>query len=107
MFKLKDIKSNKGATINNNGEMMNYKQGYQVSIKDLEIIPAYRLTKKHLIEVLNTIPVGACLGVWIDNNKAYIDQSVRFTNKRQALAFGKRNNQISIWNWKASEAIAC
>ena len=92
MFKLKDIKSNNGATINNSGEMMNYKQGYQVSVKDLEIIPAYKLTKKHLIEVLNTIPVGAYLGVWIDNNKAYIDQSLRFTNKRQALTFGKRNN---------------
>lgn len=107
MFKLKDIKANNGATLNKQGEPLNYKDGYQVSAEDLEVIPAYRLTKKHLIEMLNTLPVGANLGVWIDNKKAYIDYSVRFTNKRQALEYGKAHNQISIWNWKASEAIAC
>ena len=107
MFKLKDIKANNGATLNQQGESLNYANGYQVSVKDLEIIPAYRLTKKHLIEVLKTLPVGANLGVWIDNNKAYIDYSVKFNNKRQALAYGKAHNQISIWRWKASEAIAC
>ena len=107
MFKLKDIKANKGATLNHNGNMVSYKQGYQVSVKDLEIIPAYMLRKSHLIEILNNLPDDVCLGVWIDNNKAYIDLSVRLTNKRQALAFGRKNNQLSIWNWKASEAIAC
>ena len=107
MFKLKDIKANNGATLNKQGESLNYANGYQVSVKDLEIIPAYRLTKKHLLATLKTLPVGANLGVWIDNNKAYIDYSVKFNNKRQALAYGKAHNQISIWSWKASEAIAC
>jgi hypothetical protein len=107
MFKLKDVKANKGATLNKQGESLNYNNGYQVSVKDLEIIPAYRLTKKHLLDMLKNLPVGANLGVWIDNGKAYIDHSVKFNNKRQALAYGKAHNQISIWNWKASEAIAC
>lgn len=107
MFKLKDVKLNNGATLDKQGNALNYNNGYQVSVKDLEIIPAYKLTKKHLIEVLNKLPNGANLGVWIDNKKAYIDYSVRFTNKRQALEYGKAHNQISIWNWKASEAIAC
>lgn len=107
MFKLKDIKANKGATLNKQGESLNYKDGYQVSAEDLEVIPAYRLTKKHLIEMLNKIPVGSCLGVWIDNNKAYIDRSARISNKRLALKVGRQLKQISIWDWKASEAIAC
>lgn len=107
MFKLKDVKANKGATLNQQGESLNYNKGYQVSERDLEIIPAYRLTKKHLIDMLNALPVGANLGIWIDNGKAYIDQSVRMMNKREALKFGRANNQISIWNWKASEAITC
>ena len=107
MFKLKEIKLNAGATLNKAGESLSYARGYQVSVCDLEVIPAYKLTKKHLMELLNRLPVGACLGVWIDNKKAYIDHSVRFTNKRQALEYGKAHNQISIWNWKAGEAIAC
>ena len=107
MFKLKEIKLNNGATLNKQGESLSYANGYQVSVKDLEIIPAYKLTKKHLIDMLKKLPVGANLGVWIDKGKAYIDHSVRFTNKRQALEYGKAHNQISIWNWKAGEAIAC
>lgn len=107
MFKLKDIKANAGITMDKQGNALAYSNGYQVSVKDLEIIPTYRLTKKHLIEMLKELPVGANLGVWIDNGKAYIDHSVRFTNRRQALEYGKLHNQLSIWNWKAGEAIAC
>ena len=107
MFKLKDVKLNAGATLNKQGKSLSYTNGYQVSVKDLEIIPAYKLTKKHLIAMLAKLPVGANLGVWIDKGKAYIDYSVRFTNRKQALEYGKLHNQISIWNWKAGEAIAC
>ena len=107
MFKLKEIKLNAGATLNKLGEVMQYKNGYQVSAEDLEVIPAYRLTKKHLMEMLAKIPAGSCLGVWIDNNKAYIDRSARISNKRLAIKVGKQLNQLAIWDWKAGEAIAC
>ena len=107
MFKLKDIKANNGATLDKQGNSLNYNSGYQVSAEDLEIIPAYKLTKKHLIEMLNKIPVGSCLGVWINKGKAYIDRSARISNKRLALKVGRQLKQISIWDWKASEAIAC
>ena len=107
MFKLKDVKLNNGATLDKQGNMINYKNGYQVSAEDLEIIPAYRLTKKHLLDMLDKIPNGSNLGVWIDNNKAYIDRSARIGNKRMALSVGRKLNQISIWDWKASKAIAC
>lgn len=107
MFKLKDIKVNNGATLNKEGENLSYTNGYQVSVKDLEIVPAYRLTKKHLIEMLKKLPVGANLGVWIDNGKAYIDHSVRFTNKRQAVQYGKLHNQIAVWDWKNQSNVYC
>ena len=86
---------------------MAYAKGYQVSEKDLLIIPAYKLTKKHLMDMLNRLPVGANLGVWIDQGKAYIDCSEYIATKKQAMKLGKQRKQISIWNWKAGEAIAC
>ena len=107
MFKLKDVKLNNGATLNKQGESLSYANGYQVSVKDLEIIPAYKLTKKHLIDMLKKLPVGANLGVWIDKGKAYIDHSMRVLSKKKALQLGKALNQISVWDWKAGEAIAC
>lgn len=107
MFKLKDIKANNGATLNKQGEPLAYTKGYQVSEQDLLIIPAYRLTKKQLITMLNELADGKCLGIWIDNNKAYVDCSEYINTKRQAMRLGKQRKQLSIWNWKASEAIAC
>lgn len=107
MFKLKDIKLNNGITLDKQGNALTYKSGYQVSKCDLAIIPAYKLRKSQLIEMLNTLPVGSCLGVWIDNGKAYIDQSAKIDNKRMALKVGKQLNQLAIWDWKAGEAIAC
>jgi hypothetical protein len=107
MFKLKDIKLNNGATLDKQGNPLQYKDGYQVSAEDLEIIPAYRLTKKHLLEMLAKIPNGSNLGVWIDNNKAYIDRSARISNKRMALKVGRELNQISIYDWKTGDCIPC
>ena len=107
MFTLKEIKLNNGITLDKQGNALTYKSGYQVSKCDLAIIPAYRLRKSQLLEMLNAIPVGSCLGVWIDNGKAYIDCSEYIRTKREALKLGKQRKQISIWGWKASEAIAC
>ena len=107
MFKLKDVKLNNGATLDKSGLPLAYTCGYQVSKKDLEIIPAYRLTKKHLIDMLDKLPKGSNLGVWIDNGKAYIDQSIRVLNKTKALQLGKALNQISIYNWATGDCIPC
>ena len=107
MFKLNQIKKALGCTLNKQGESVFYAKGYQVSEKDLLIIPAYKLRKKQLIELLNSLSEGQYLGVWIDGGKAYIDCSEYVSTKKQALKLGKQRKQISVWNWKAGEAIAC
>ena len=105
MFKLKNILAENGATLSKTGNPVSYPSGYQVSIKDMEIMPVKQLRKKHIVDLLNTIPAGTCLGVWIDKGKAYIDQSAHFDSKRKARQIGDKYNQISIWNWKTSEAV--
>ena len=107
MFKLKDIKTNGGITLDKNANAITYSNGYQVSAEDLEVIPTYRLTKKHLMEMLAKIPNGSNLGVWLDKGKAYIDRSARIGNKRMALKVGKALNQLSIYNWATGECISC
>ena len=107
MFKLKDIKTNNGATLDKQGNTINYKRGYQVSKRDLAIIPTYKLRKSQLIEMLAEVPEGANLGIWIDNGKAYIDQSVKVNDKAIALRVGRALKQLAVWDWKAGKAIAC
>ena len=107
MITLKAIKQNGGATLDCQGNAINYKRGYQVSKRDLAVIPTYKLRKAQLIEMLAEVPEGANLGIWIDNGKAYIDQSVKVNDKAIALRVGKALKQLAIWDWKAGKAIAC
>lgn len=107
MFTLKEIKLNNGVTLNENAEKVAYTKGYQVSHMDLMIIPVYKLTKKLIMACISELLHGEHLGIWIDNGKAYIDLSEHIATKKQAMKAGKERKQLSIWNWKAGEAIAC
>ena len=101
MYTLKSIIENGGATLQK-GSPVNYKSGYQVSIKDLEVIPVYKLRKAHLDELQRQ---HLTIGIWIENGKAYIDHSVKINGRKTAEAIGRRKQQISIWDWKNGEAV--
>ena len=105
MFLLKDVVKNGGMTINKEAEAIKCTTGYQVSIQDLQIIKVRDLRKKALLAILDSLPAGSCLGIWIEKGLAYIDNSKLITTKREAVKIGKANNQISIWSWKKNEAI--
>lgn len=100
MFTLKQVKINGGLTVSPNGEVANFKRGYQVSIKDIVVIPLYKARKAQLLNILATIDKETYLGLWISQNKLYIDCSIYLSNKKDAVKLGKQNNQIAIFNWK-------
>jgi hypothetical protein len=105
MFTLKSILKNHGGTFNSKGETVSFKRGYQVSTHDIAIVKVKELRKSYLQAILDTIESGKFLGVWIDKGLAYIDCSECINTKREAVKLGKKLNQISIWNWKTSEAL--
>ena len=105
MITLKSIKENGGATLSKAGLTMNFPSGYQVSIKDLLIVPIYKLRMRDIKSMLNDLDRGDCLGIWIDGGKAYVDKSQWLIRKRDAMRIGKRNKQISIWSWKEKKAV--
>jgi hypothetical protein len=107
MFTLKQVKVNGGLTVDTMGKVVVYRNGYQVSKEDLAIIPVYKVRKSTLLEILNTLNDGECLGMWIDSGKMYIDCSERIGNKRVAIKVGKARNQLSIYNWKTGDCIPC
>lgn len=103
---IKSILKNGGATINNKGVRVTMKSGYQVSICDIAIISVSDFNKYILKELLTRLSSrGEYLGVWVDNGKVYIDISRRIPTKAEAVAEGKRLNQISILKWKNMECI--
>lgn len=105
MFTLKEIIKNGGITLDNNGNMVDSNKGYQVSVRDMEIIKVRDMRKKHLVELLTSIEKNSCLGVWIEKGLAYIDNSKTIATKKEAVKIGKKNKQISIFGWNKKEVI--
>ena len=104
---IKSIKRNGGATINKYGERVSMKSGYQVSKRDLHIIPVDELDKLIIKEAMKLLEGrGEYLGVWIDNGNAYIDISVRIATKKEAMTRGRELNQLSVLRWSDCECLA-
>jgi hypothetical protein len=104
---IKSIIKNGGATINKYGERVSMKTGYQVSKRDLYIVPVNKLDKLIIKEAMKLLERrGEYLGVWIDNGNAYIDISVRIATKRDAMAKGRELNQLSVLRWTDCECLA-
>ena len=98
---------NGGATINNKGERVMLKSGYQVSKCDLLIIPVAELNKYIIKELLGRlIQRGEYLGLWIDNGNVYVDISCRVATKRDAIQMGRDLNQLSVLRWRDGECLA-
>lgn len=103
---VKSIVKNGGATIKYDGNRINMKSGYQVSIRDIAIIPIEQLNKFILKEFLRRLSSKSeYLGIWIDNGKVYIDISRRIATKTKAIEQGKALKQISILRWRDMECI--
>lgn len=104
---INSIKRNGGATINKYGVRVSMKTGYQISKQDLLIIPVENLNKFILKEMIKKlIKRGDYLGVWIDDDKAYIDISCRIATKSKAIEMGRELNQLSILRWSDMECLA-
>ena len=103
---INSIKRNGGATIDKYGNRVTMKSGYQVSKRDLYIIPVAELNKFIIKEAMKLLENrGEYLGVWIDDGKAYIDISHRIATKKQAMIVGRELNQLTVLRWKDCECL--
>ena len=96
---LQALKENDGLTLKGYKTIM-YKTGYQVADYGTECKTVEEALKA--IEAMN----GDC-GVWYSDKTYYIDHSFRVDTKKEALAIGRKHNQISILNWKTMQLIYC
>jgi len=94
-----NLKESEGLTIKNY-QSINYKSGWQVADYGAECY--------NVQEAIITIAKykGTC-GVWLENGIYYIDHSFRVNTKKEALAIGRANNQISILKWKNKSLVYC
>lgn len=107
--KIKKIISDGGATLRRDGCAVTYADGYQVSKQDCYIIDITET--EELANAVNTVLAmlnrGECCGIWINDGQAYIDISIRISDKNEALNMGKKLNQISVYEWATGDCINC
>ena len=100
-----------GATLNKNGEAVNFRDGFQVSKKDCYTINAESLNeiKKAVKTVLKRIghESGLFCGIWVDSGLVYIDISERIKSRKKAVNVGKARHQISVFDWRAGDCVYC
>lgn len=96
---LKKLKENDGLTLKN-GKCITYKSGYQVATEGIET------TDMHIAMQHIKAYAGNC-GVWYSEGIWYIDKSKRISTKKEALAVGRKCNQISILKWSNMSLIYC
>lgn len=98
---LENIIKNGGATLNSNGEIVNYNRGYQVSKKDCytsEVRNANKILRA-VNSLLGTITAGEFVGLWVDNGLIYIDVSEHVERLSVAIVKGIERKQKSIFDW--------
>lgn len=110
-------RANEGLTLNANGKVLSLQDGFMVAIKehervyqdiqelDIETLNAYMLMCKKL----NKEGKKCFVGFWIDssdNNKFYLDISLKVSNKQLALSLGKREKQLSIFDNARKDCVA-
>ena len=110
MVNVKEIIKQGGATLTSDLKVANIKNGFMVSIlgyekkfdcKDVTNINNYILELKAKIENKE----GYFIGLWVFKNEVYVDISINIIDKSDALEFGKKNKQISIYNVKNDSTI--
>ena len=93
------LPNNGGITLKK-GVAIVYKTGYQVATEGIEC--------KTAREAINAVKAyGGNCGVWYSEGIYYVDKSHRVSTKREALAIGRKCNQISVLRWSDMGLVYC
>lgn len=98
------IIENGGATYNlMEGQFVT--SGYMCAKAENEMIISEELTCNHILGYMAKYAAdlqkdNTCLGAWYntEDGKTYLDTSYRFETLEEAIAFGKANNQLAIFD---------
>lgn len=115
MIRLKEVIEQGGATLDPSTlEPVTFKNGYQVSKKDLVVISTDILTSEAFKDIIRTVQLEVVLkhdldndfiGLWVDNGYLYIAISIRFNHKEYAMKQARAYKQKAIFDWANFESV--
>ena len=96
---IRKLANNDGLTLKA-GKVITYKSGWQVADHGIEAKTAEEAIKA-------ARAMGGNCGVWFADGVYYVDHSFRVNTKKEAIAIGKANNQISVLCWRTMGLAYC
>jgi len=110
---LNEVRTNGGGSIHMPSATINPTRGYMVSLKgfekklkgslDTDIVMDYVHSEIDSTGLLNNH--HTYLGIWLKEGTWYLDVSINMDDRVSAIAFGKANEQIAIWDCALGEEI--
>ena len=105
---IEKIIKNGGATLTRELEEAQDTRRYVVSVYGQEQV--FKLNQleeleKAVLSYAKSIKKGYYIGLWINDNKIYLDISTSFDRKNQAMEFGVNNKQIAIFDTKENKSL--
>lgn len=105
---IEKIIKNGGATLTKELEETQDTKRFVVSLYGKEQV--FKLNQLEELEqaVLSyarSLKKGYYIGLWVNDNKVYLDVSTSFNRKNQAMKFGKDNKQIAIFDTKENNSL--
>lgn len=104
------IAANGGATVSRaSGSVVGFDGGYQVALEGAEVVlPAF--TPAALANYMQTTtahPHAPFFGFWMHDGRLYADVSVHVADRAEALAIGRHEGQIAVWDWGSFTSVEC
>ena len=105
---IEKILKNGGATLTRELEEAQDTKRYIVSVYGKEKV--FKLNQleelgQAVLSYAKDLKKGYYIGLWVNDNKVYLDVSTSFDRKNQAMDFGKNNKQIAIFDIKENKSI--
>lgn len=97
---VRNLSENGGITLRD-GYAVTYNSGYQVAENGT------KTNSPEMAMKLARHTYGGNCGIWFFEGWYYIDPCKRISTKKEALALGRVQKQISILKWKTMEIIYC
>lgn len=110
---LNEVRTNGGGSIHIPSGYVNPKKGYMVSLKGYELKLQDSLSMAAVIDYVDSEinSTGLLnnhhtyLGIWLKDGIWFLDVSINMDDKDSAIAFGKANEQIAIWDCALGDEI--
>lgn len=91
-----------GATLDKNGESINFFSGYQVG----GVAEVFKINEKSLNKILQAVkkllkkcPASAFVGIWVNGGVVYVEYSEHVAKLSEAMKKGIERGEISIFDW--------